>query len=97
MQVDKITYEASIFRSTSPWAKFSASPSPRSDGLEIEMRRSDGIPKLAPEIEQVRALRSSWLYYVTEMTQGNVEYKLILKNPSPERLHRLGQHYSMAK
>lgn len=36
------------------------------------MRRSDGIPRLAPEIEQ-----------------GNVEYKLILKNPSPERLHRL--------
>ncbi|PVF96671.1 hypothetical protein CPB86DRAFT_708635 [Serendipita vermifera] len=36
------------------------------------MRRSDGIPKLAPEVEQ-----------------GNVEYKLILMNPTAERLQRL--------
>jgi hypothetical protein len=61
------------------------------------MRRSDGIPKLAPEVEQARALRWPRLYYVTDMSQGNVEYKLILKNPSPERLHRLGKCSSMAK
>ncbi|KAG8757742.1 hypothetical protein FRC14_001571 [Serendipita sp. 396] len=59
-------------RAPSPWDKFSVSPSPRTKGLEIEMRRSDGVPKLTPEVEQ-----------------GNVEYKLILMNPSPERLQKL--------
>ncbi|KAG8824255.1 hypothetical protein FRC17_009143 [Serendipita sp. 399] len=59
-------------RAPSPWDKFSVSPSPRTKGLEIEMRRSDGVPRLTPEVEQ-----------------GNVEYKLILVNPSPERLQKL--------
>lgn len=71
MQRDKII-ETLHARAPSPWDKFSTSPSPHSDGLEIEMRRSDGIPRLAPEVEQ-----------------GNVEYKLILMNPTPERLQRL--------
>jgi hypothetical protein len=53
MQRDKLV-ESLNARAPSPWDKFSVSPSPRSEGLEIEMRRSDGIPKLAPEVEQVR-------------------------------------------
>jgi hypothetical protein len=51
MQTDKIN--SRLIRAPSPWDKFSGSPSPHSEGLEIEMRRSDGIPKLVPEVEQV--------------------------------------------
>jgi hypothetical protein len=56
MQRDKLVGSLAA-RAPSPWDKFSASPSPCSEGPEIEMRRSDGIPKLAPEVEQVRRWR----------------------------------------
>ena len=83
MQYDRLE----DYRSPSPWDRFRASPSPGDPSLDIQLRAGDGIPKLVPEVEQVRPkrLRISRRTWAEFTSQGNVEYKLKLINPTPER------------
>ena len=69
-------------RVPSPWDNLTSAPPTPPTG-------KDAIPRLIPEVEEVR--RSSPFAYILILTinQGNVEYKLQLLTPSPARFARL--------
>ena len=82
-------HESESPRVPSPWDPFL--PSPPSEASLLGSTRFPGIPKLVPEVEEVRLRRHS-LYIFNDSNQriqGNVEYKLKLTNISPARFDRL--------
>ncbi|KAF7800156.1 hypothetical protein EIP86_011402 [Pleurotus ostreatoroseus] len=78
-------------RAPSPWDSFlSSSPEPAS--LEKSQHLRQSVPKLVPEVEEVRlALLNVFMsmYLIVPFAQGNVEYKLKLTDISPARFARL--------
>lgn len=73
-------------RVPSPWDSLtSASPTPPMGRDAIVQ----AIPRLTPEVEEVRGMPSFTYSSIFTINQGNVEYKLQLLTPSPARFARL--------
>ena len=75
-------------RVPSPWDGFMPSTPSEVGSLEAHKPFKSGIPKLAPEVEEVCLIRSV-AADLLPVLQGNVEYKLKLTDISPARFARL--------
>jgi hypothetical protein len=84
--------EPDDLRAPSPWDDFISTPPSEAGSLEIQRPLKNRVPKLAPEVEEVRSgetTNSRFSYRFHCLPQGNVEYKLKLTDISPARFARL--------